>query len=82
MFICKKQNCEDRGESPLYCAQCAKTKHDHRSVMISNELQDEQMKWNSLNINIIVLYHKVTEVYNSLEPLIFYLESSMMQPNV
>jgi len=40
------------------------------------------MKWNSLNINIIVLYHKVTEVYNSLEPLIFYLESSMMQPNV
>ncbi len=46
MFICKKQNCEDRGDSVLYCTLCAKTKHDHRSVMISNELQDAQVKWN------------------------------------
>lgn len=42
MFVCVHNNCPDRADQPLYCAICAKNRHDHRSVLISNELVNIQ----------------------------------------
>lgn len=48
MFVCLTQACPDRAKQPLFCAICAKNRHDHRSVLIANELVNMQQKWAAL----------------------------------
>ena len=82
MFVCTRQDCPDRPNLPLYCALCAKTHHDHRSLLISNELVQHTEMWHALKQKIDSLYNHVTTVYSQLQPLILYLENAMMQPGV
>jgi len=79
MFVCLRQDCPDRAGQPLYCAVCAKTRHDHRSVLIANELVNMQQKWAALKEKIHEFKNKIEPTYRRLLPLIAYVESEMQK---
>ena len=39
MFLCLEILCSDYKDLRYYCSDCAETKHNHRSVLIVNEIK-------------------------------------------
>lgn len=64
MFVCLKSNCEDRAALPFYCCICSETLHDHRSVLIANELGNQSKKWREIKSGIDNLYSSVKQTYD------------------
>ena len=57
-------------------------KHDHKPIMIVGELENQHLKWQTLKSEIVKYCQKVLPAFKEYEPLILYLESAMMDPNV
>jgi len=84
MFICRegknRVTCQD---SLFYCGICGETKHDHRPILVENELKKNLKRWFELKKNIISAFTKAAEAMKDLKPLIIYLENcSFKDPHV
>ncbi len=85
IYICLKSQseCPDSLNQKLYCIQCFQDdKHDHKPVMIIGELKKSHDKWLALKTEAVIFWQKALPAFKEHEPLIIYLESAMMEPNV
>jgi hypothetical protein len=56
--------------------------HDHKPAMIVAELKKFHTKWITLKTEVVTYCQNTLPAYEEYEPLILYLESAMMEPNV
>ena len=85
IFICLKseQECKDSKNQKYYCIKCSSDdKHDHKPVVIVNELEVQNNKWLAFIAEISNIFSAAENAYKELWPLIVYLEEAMMQPGV
>ena len=85
IFVCLKseQECKDSKTQKYYCIKCsAEDKHDHKSVVIVNELEIQHKNWLTFIAEISTIFSAAEIAYKKFLPLIVYLEEAMMQPGI
>ena len=64
----------------MKCSQ--EDKHDHKPIMIVEELERCHTKWLTLKTEVVTYCKEALPAFKEYEPLILYLENAMMEPGV
>ncbi len=82
IYVClkKETECADSKKQRYYCARCSQEdKHDHKPIMIVNELDRLHSAWVAFRNEIKYVYSEAQGQFKELEALILYYEDAMMQ---
>ena len=82
MFICMTLICSDFKELRLYCKNCSKGKHDHRSAFIVDVAEEYQQKWIAFRDRLSKIFESADSKYAKQANLIVYLEKLMLKSEV
>ncbi len=79
MFLCQDEQCPNREKQTFYCAICLKKNHKHMPLLISVEVDEQSKMWEDMREKVTKSYPEAEKLYIKYQPVIEYLEHSMMK---